>query len=166
MGLFKFVKNAGKGIFGKGEDEKSIDQKEAEARQRLAAARSRRLRQNLESELKAKGVDPGDVDIQVDGDTVKLAGTVADQETKEKVVLALGNVEGIAAVDESLDVEKTEPESVFHTVERGDTLSAIAKEHYGKASLYMVIFEANKPMLSDPDKIYPGQVLRIPPHEG
>jgi nucleoid-associated protein YgaU len=59
-------------------------------------------------------------------------------------------------------VERSEPEATFYTVVRGDTLSAIAKAHYGKASKYMVIFEANKPMLENPDKIYPGQVLRIP----
>jgi nucleoid-associated protein YgaU len=60
-------------------------------------------------------------------------------------------------------VAKAEPEATFYTVKRGDTLSGIAKAHYGNAGKYMVIFEANKPMLEDPDKIYPGQVLRIPP---
>ena len=50
-------------------------------------------------------------------------------------------------------------------MKKGDTLSGIAKTVYGKASKYPVIFEANRPMLSDPDKIYPGQVLRIPPLE-
>jgi nucleoid-associated protein YgaU len=55
------------------------------------------------------------------------------------------------------------PASVFYTVKKGDNLSTIAKEQYGNASKYMVIFEANKPMLKDPDKIYVGQVLRIPP---
>ena len=47
-------------------------------------------------------------------------------------------------------------------VKPGDTLSKIAKEEYGDANTYMKIFEANKPMLSNPDKIYPGQMLRIP----
>ena len=51
----------------------------------------------------------------------------------------------------------------FHTVVSGDSLSKIAKEFYGDAMKYPVIFEANKPMLTHPDKIYPGQVLRIPP---
>ena len=51
----------------------------------------------------------------------------------------------------------------FHTVESGDTLGKIAKIFYGNAMKYPVIFEANKPMLTHPDKIYPGQVLRIPP---
>ena len=55
------------------------------------------------------------------------------------------------------------PEAQYHDVVRGDTLSAIAKKFYGDANKYPVIFEANKPMLSHPDKIYPGQKLRIPP---
>lgn len=54
-------------------------------------------------------------------------------------------------------------ECQYHMVSRGDTLSAIAKKYYGNANAYMQIFEANKPMLSHPDKIYPGQNLRIPP---
>jgi nucleoid-associated protein YgaU len=53
-------------------------------------------------------------------------------------------------------------ESQYHTVVRGDTLSAIAKTHYGNAGAYMKTFEANRPMLGHPDKIYPGQLLRIP----
>jgi nucleoid-associated protein YgaU len=49
-----------------------------------------------------------------------------------------------------------------YTVVKGDTLSHIAKEQYGKASKWQVIFEANRDQLDDPDKIYPGQVLKIP----
>ena len=51
---------------------------------------------------------------------------------------------------------------VFHTVKKGENLSAIAKHYLGDAGRYREIFEANRPMLSDPDKIYPGQSLRIP----
>ena len=54
------------------------------------------------------------------------------------------------------------PEARYYTVVKGDSLSKIAKEMYGNAMKYPVIFEANKPMLKDPDLIYPGQVLRIP----
>ena len=68
-------------------------------------------------------------------------------------------------VDDRLIVEEVQAKATYHTVESGDTLSAIAKQHYGDASKYPVIFEANKPMLSHPDKIYPGQNLRIPPLE-
>ena len=86
--------------------------------------------------------------------------------TKKKVVLVVGNSEGIATVDDQMTVQHTEPEAQFHTVVSGDSLSKIAKHYYGDAMKYPVIFEANKPMLSDPDKIYPGQVLRIPNIEG
>ena len=58
---------------------------------------------------------------------------------------------------------RPEPAATFYTVVSGDSLSKIAKKHYGDASKYPVIFDANRPMLKDPDKIYPGQVLRIPP---
>ena len=86
-----------------------------------------------------------------------------DQETQEKVILAAGNVEGVSAVDNMMSVEQSAPAAQFYTVVKGDTLSKIAKQFYGDANAYMGIFEANKPMLSHPDKIYPGQNLRIPP---
>jgi nucleoid-associated protein YgaU len=91
-----------------------------------------------------------------------ISGKAYDQSTREKIILVVGNVDGIAKVDDNMTVENKEPEAVFHTVERGDTLGKIAQEHYGSANKYPEIFEANKPMLTDPDKIYPGQVLRIP----
>ena len=96
------------------------------------------------------------------GGTVTVAGTVADQATREKVLLCCGNVEGVDKVDDQLTVINPEPPATFHTVVRGDTLSAIAKHFYGNANAYMKIFEANRPMLGHPDKIYPGQMLRIP----
>jgi nucleoid-associated protein YgaU len=76
--------------------------------------------------------------------------------------LVVGNTVGIAGVEDEMEVEVEEPVAIFHTVERGDTLSKISKKVYGDSMKYPVIFEANKPMLSHPDKIYPGQVLRIP----
>ena len=103
--------------------------------------------------------------IELDDDTVTVYGKVDSQDEKEKVVLALGNVNGIATVDDRLNVVEPKPESTFYEVKSGDSLSKIAKAHYGDAMKYPQIFEANKPMLKDPDKIYPGQVLRIPPLE-
>ena len=86
----------------------------------------------------------------------------ADQATKEKILLCCGNVSGVEKVNDMLTVSQPADESRYYTVVRGDTLSAIAKTQYGNANAYMKIFEANKPMLSHPDKIYPGQLLRIP----
>ena len=87
---------------------------------------------------------------------------MASQEIREKILLALGNVEGVAEVDDTISVIVPAPEAKLHTVVSGDTLSKIAKTYYGNANDYNRIFEANKPMLSHPDKIYVGQVLRIP----
>lgn len=95
-------------------------------------------------------------------DKATISGKAADQSTREKVILVVGNSDGIATVDDQMTVEYKEPEAQFHTVVSGDTLGKIAKKYYGNAMKYPVIFDANKPMLTDPDKIYPGQVLRIP----
>ena len=92
-----------------------------------------------------------------------LQGTASSAEQHEKIILAVGNVRGVSQVDDQMTLEGDAPDPVFYTVERGDTLSGIAKTHYGNAMKYMVIFEANRPLLDDPDRIYPGQVLRIPP---
>ena len=141
MGFFDFVKDAGKSLWG-GDDE----DKAAEA---------------IEKEVKDLGLE-GDVQIKVDGDTVKIAGMAPSQEIKEKIILAAGNVAGIGKVEEEIGTDEAADPAVFHTVAKGDTLWAIADKHYGNGSKYTAIFEANRPMLSDPDKIYPGQVLRIP----
>ena len=103
------------------------------------------------------GLDASGLDISVDGDTVTVGGEAVSQEMKEKVILAVGNIEGVAGVEDNAGGGGT-----FHTVEKGDTLWAISSKTLGAGNRYMEIFEANKPMLSDPDKIYPGQVLRIP----
>ena len=117
----------------------------------------------LAKTVETLGFEIEDLGIRVDDDLVTVSGRVLDQATKERIVLVLGNTAGIARVDDRIEVEAAEPEAQFYTVESGDTLSGIAKQYYGNAMKYPVIFEANKPMLSDPDKIYPGQVLRIPP---
>ncbi len=73
-----------------------------------------------------------------------------------------GNIKGVAAVESKLTVAQAAPEPRFYTVKPGDTLSKIAKQFYNDVNRYQAIFEANKPMLTHPDKIYPGQALRIP----
>lgn len=115
--------------------------------------------------IRAQNLPVSDLQVSFDAaaSTVHVAGTAEDQATKEKVILCCGNVAGVEKVDEDIAVRRSAPASQYHTVVKGDTLSAIAKKVYGDASKYPVIFEANKPMLKDPDKIYPGQSLRIPP---
>jgi len=154
MGLFSFLKKAGSNIFGK--DTETAE----EAAQKLEARKSVLL-----DEVNKLNFDVEDLSLELDDDTVTVYGKVDSQEEKEKVILALGNVTGIATVDDRINVVHPKPESTFYEVKSGDSLSKIAKAHYGDAMKYPLIFEANKPMLNDPDKIYPGQVLRIPPLE-
>jgi nucleoid-associated protein YgaU len=122
------------------------------------------------------GLPVSDFGVALSGDVAVLTGKVPSREIEEKIVLAVGNTVGVGSVDDRLEVTVSPAAfsapaaaaspaqaSVFYTVKKGDNLSTIAKEQYGSASKYMAIFEANKPMLKDPDKIYVGQVLRIPP---
>lgn len=151
MGLFSFIKNAGAKVFGIG---KTTAEEAAEA----AAEKAAKLTNAVEAlELKVEGLN-----ITVDDDLATVYGEAENQATREKVILVIGNTEGIASVDDQMTTAIQEPEAQFHTVVSGDSLSKIAKKYYGNAMKYPVIFEANKPMLTDPDKIYPGQVLRIP----
>jgi nucleoid-associated protein YgaU len=109
------------------------------------------------------GLDMKDFEVRVEGDKVILGGAAPSDEIREKVILAAGNTLGVAQVQEEIKVAAAGPASNFYTVKKGDTLSKIAKTEYGNPNKYAAIFEANKPMLTHPDKIYPGQVLRIPP---
>ena len=146
MGIFKFALGKGKEIIA---DRNTVAEKA------------------IRKEVEDLGLDDdlgNDFKVTVDGSQVKLAGKVPDQETREKLILAAGNVSGIGEVDDGLKVKSKAKvgDSVFHTVKSGDSLSKIAKKYYGDAMRYPDIFDANTPMLKHPDKIYPGQVLRIP----
>jgi nucleoid-associated protein YgaU len=147
MGILDFVKSAGRALgIGPAEAAPPADA--------------------LQKEVASHGLNADGLDIRVEGDKVTVSGRAPTQEEKEKIVLAVGNVAGVAQVEDKLETAAPAEEARFYTVKKGDTLSAIAKEQYGAASKYVAIFEANKPMLKDPDKIYPGQVLRIPPLKG
>ncbi len=157
MGLFSFIKDAGAKIFGgKTSAERAA---EAAAAERAAEAEAAGKLEETINDLQLKVED---LSVHIDDDKATITGAAYDQATKEKVVLVVGNSSGIATVDDQMTVEHVEPEAQFHTVVSGDTLGKIAKKFYGNAMKYPVIFEANKPMLKDPDLIYPGQVLRIP----
>jgi nucleoid-associated protein YgaU len=127
----------------------------------------------LKKEITELGYNGDAYDVGVQDDTITIRGEAASQEEKEKVVLAMGNVKGVSNVDDSIlissaaaaenpESRQAQRESRFYTVRSGDTLSKIAREFYGDANAYMRIFEANQPMLKNPDLIYPGQALRIP----
>lgn len=162
MGLFNFIKNAGAKIFGSRKNTKDKSGGVTGDKEREEELENKKAAQKLETTIHDLNLKVENLKIHISDDMATLSGTAYDQTTREKIILVVGNVEGIAQVDDNMVVENKEPEAVFHTVERGDTLSKIAKEHYGSANKYQDIFEANKPMLTDPDKIYPGQVLRIP----
>lgn len=155
MGLFSFLKKAGSNIF-KSKAEKAAEEAAedaAEARQRLVA---------LRGVIDGLGLPISDLDLELSDDQVTVYGQTDSQADKEKIILALGNVAGIATVDDRISVVTPAPQAQFYEVQSGDSLSKIAKSYYDDAMKYPVIFEANKPMLTHPDKIYPGQVLRIP----
>ena len=164
MGIFDFIKSAGKKLGIGGDD----DAPDADA---------------VKKELDSHKLGTDKVDVKVEGDKIVLSGVVEDQSIFEKAIVAVGNTLGISKVEAS-ELKVVIPESglslgsadmtelvkastpakepKFHTVKKGETLSGIAKQHLGDANQYNAIFEANRPMLSDPDKVYPGQVLRIP----
>ena len=152
MGMFSFIKSAGR-LLGMGHDATQDESKPAPPTPPADA---------IKTELQGMGFDAPGMDVQVQGDTVTLSGAAPDAATKEKMILAAGNVAGVAGVQESITVPGAGAEPKFYTVVKGDTLSAIAQKMMGNAGKYPAIFEANKPMLKDPDHIYPGQVLRIP----
>lgn len=106
--------------------------------------------------------DVKDLGVEQDGERVVLKGKAKTRAEAEKAIVAAGNTPGVGEVESHIDIEDEPAQSNFYTVKSGDTLSKIAKDFYGDAMKYPVIFEANTPMLSDPDKIYPGQTLRIP----
>lgn len=154
MGLFSFLKNAGSKLF-----KKSVEAPKTEVPS--AAPVELTKEQMLEAEVRRLGIPVENLSIEL-CEQVIVHGSADSSSDREKIILALGNVEGIGCVDDRIEVENPEPEAVFYTVQKGDSLSLISKAQYGDPMKYQMIFEANRPMLEHPDKIYPGQVLRIP----
>lgn len=165
MGLLSFIKEAGEKLFHKTEVKAAQDAVTAAPTAENVAALSAAAGQAIVTYIETQGLAVNGLHVAVDAGsgTVTVSGVVADQATKEKVLLCCGNVGGVESVNDMLTVDAPEPESQWHTVVSGDNLSKIAKAYYDNPNKYPVIFEANRPMLSNPDKIYPGQLLRIPP---
>jgi nucleoid-associated protein YgaU len=149
MGLFDFFKDAGEAIAN------AIGISDAHASD------------DIKAKIAAYNFDIKDLEVSVEGEKVTLRGTAADAHIAEKAILTAGNIKGVSKVESHITVaDNAEFSPVFYTVKSGDTLSKIAKHYYGDANQYNKIFEANKPMLSHADKIYPGQNLRIPDAAG
>ena len=141
MGLFSFIKNIGMDLF-KGGDE------------------AEEVKEMLTKEFPTQITD---LNVAFDDGTVTLAGSCDNCATREKAVLLAGNVKGVEKVnDENFTAPPAEEETEFYVIQKGDSLSKIAKQYYGDAMKYPVIFEANREVIKDPDLIYPGQTVRIP----
>ena len=165
MSLISFIKDAGEKLFGsKPAAAPAAAAADPAALQAQADAAGAEAGAAIAGYINAQGLTVSALEVMFDGasGTVSVAGEAADQATREKVILCCGNVHGVSQVDDNMTTAEPADESRWYTVVRGDTLSAISKSQYGNANEYPKIFEANKPMLSSPDKIYPGQVLRIP----
>jgi nucleoid-associated protein YgaU len=150
MGMFDFIKEAGKKI-GLGDGAPSADV--------------------LKAELDSHRIGTEKVKVDVHGDKAILTGEAPNRDALERAIVAIGNTIGISKVETDVKLATSvastgQPAAptTMYTVKKGDTLSAIAERIYGKgkSSHHKAIFEANRPMLTNPDKIYPGQVLRIP----
>ena len=161
MGMISFLKEAGEKLFG-GKPAVAAAIAEPTNAEKLAAA-NQVASEAIKNYINSQNLPGNDLAISYNGadQIVTVSGKVASQEIREKIVYRRGNGSSGAGVADNME-SPPEPEGTYHTVERGDTLSAISKKVYGNANLYNQIFEANRPMLSHPDKIYPGQVLRIP----
>jgi len=145
MGLFSFIKDAGTKLFGGGESAEEQSSKATEEIKRFQLSES--------------------VSAIVEGEQITLTGECPNLLAKQKVLTIAGNIAGISKVVDNMTVAEPAAElseSNFYDVKPGDNLSKISKEVYGDPNKYNTIFEANKPMLSHPDKIYPGQKLVIP----
>lgn len=169
MGLFSFAKDIGDKIFHRNKDAApaSTPASTPAASTPAPAASNEPNAQEIANLLIQRiqqyaKIDNLSVNYNGDTDTVTINGTAPTQADREKAILAAGNVQHVAQVEDNISVVTPEPESRMYTVKSGDTLSKISKEVYGDANQYNKIFEANQPLLSSPDKIYPGQVLRIP----
>jgi len=146
MDLLRFVKSAAAKIFGATETAAAPPEKS-------------------EQDAGKHGLDVSQGDAKTEGDHVVLSGSGAVTEEAETIAPATVDPVGVATAQGHLAAAAGAPDSKFYTVQPGDTLGKIAAAEYGPghAGEYHRIFEANKPLLSDPDQIYPGQVLRIPP---
>jgi nucleoid-associated protein YgaU len=168
MSIVSFFKEAGQKLFGHKEAEAAAQKAQAApdnaALQAQVAQANQTAADAIVAYIATQNLSADGLNVEFDGasGSVTVAGVAADQATKEKIVLCCGNVTGVSQVNDMLTVSEPADESRYYTVVKGDTLSAISKTQYGNANAYMKIFEANKPMLNHPDKIYPGQLLRIP----
>jgi nucleoid-associated protein YgaU len=141
MGLFDFAVEMGKKLFGADDDPA----------------------EKIYAEIMDAAMDIRNLGVAFDSGVVALSGEADHAEIKEKAILIAGNVQGVSEVNaDEFKTPEQEAEVTYYVIEKGDTLSAIAKRFLGNAMDYPKIFEANREVIQDPDLIYPGQKIRIP----
>ena len=167
MGLISFLKEAGEKLLHPGQAKENTEAHAVEPAENKRA-KEQVLEQAILDYMAQQDLPVQTVTVAFDSDsgTVNVTGSAPDQKTREKLILCAGNVQGVEHVNDQLTVTASSgvagEASEWYAVQSGDNLSKIAVKFYGNASKHTAIFEANQPMLSDPDKIYPGQTLRIP----
>ena len=163
MSLLSFIKDAGEKLFHRGATVPATAEASTAPAPDLAAL-NQTASDAIVKYIASQDLPTDGLEVQYDGAsaTVTVSGAVPDQATHEKIVLCCGNVHSVEHVDDRITVDAPADEAQYYTVQSGDTLSKISKDMYGDANRYNEIFEANRPMLSSPDKIYPGQMLRVP----
>jgi nucleoid-associated protein YgaU len=171
MSLLSFIKDAGEKLFKRPESTAAAAPAGPSAPAAAGAPAKDSVEvlnvkagEAIEAYVAQQNLGIQNLDVKYDGASGKatISGNAPSQEAAEKAVLCCGNVANVASVDNQLSVPQSAEAAQFHDVVKGDTLSAISKKYYGDANKYNAIFEANRPMLTHPDKIYPGQKLRIP----
>lgn len=164
MGMLSFIKEAGEKLFHMGATKAAVETAQAAPTEDNVAVAKKAASDAIASYMSTMNLNIDGLVVEADpvNGAVSLYGTAATQEDSEKAALCAGNVHGVDRVNNMIAVSEQADEAQFYTVVKGDTLSKISKEFYDTPNKYMAIFEANKPMLTHPDKIYPGQMLRIP----
>lgn len=166
MALIDFIRDAGEKLFHTGAASATSGQQTQQTPNAQASVKASDAAAGdaILAYIQAQKLDATALTVTYDSSTstATVYGVAPDQATKEKIILSAGNVSNVSHVDDRMSVEQSGPEAKFYEVKSGDTLSKIAKVSYGDANQYQKIFEANRPMLKSPDKIYPGQMLRIP----
>jgi len=155
MGIFSFIKSAGEAYLKK-------STLSSRKKQRSKEMQNQRQEGILEGMLYSAGLRINHLEVELEGKTVKVYGETKLASEREKAILILGNVDGIEEVDDRISLLVEEAQAEFYEVQKGDSLSKIAKKYYGDPLKYNILFEANKEVIKDPNMIYPGQVIRIP----
>jgi LysM repeat protein len=160
MGLFDFAKDVGRQLFDT--DAEAAD--------------------NIKEHLEIRTSGISNIEVEYDDGVATICGDCINQATRDNAVLMVGNIKGVEKVvaddlrvlpapakepvgesaGKPASAEEPEEQYEFYEIVSGDTLGKIAERYYGKASQYMRIFEANREIIEDPDRIYPGQKIRIP----